>query len=124
DIRFGDRVDLNDSRQTTLEALEVQQQLRQMLDAGLNAVVLETSSHGLALQRVVGVDYDVAVFTNIAHEHLDFHKTIEAYREAKESRFDLTAVSAPKCVNKTAILHRDDPSYAYLRGRAIDRRLT
>jgi UDP-N-acetylmuramoyl-L-alanyl-D-glutamate--2,6-diaminopimelate ligase len=124
DIRIGDRVDLNDSRQTTLEALEVQQQLRQMLDAGLAAVVLETSSHGLALQRVVGVDYDVAVFTNIAHEHLDFHKTIEAYREAKASLIDLTAVSAPKGVNKTAILNRDDPSYAYLVGHAIDRRLT
>src|SRR5438067_5300021 len=124
DIRFGDQVDLNDSRQTTLEALEVQQQLRQMLDAGLSAVVLETSSHGLALQRVVGVEYDVAVFTNVAHEHLDFHKTIEAYREAKASLIDLTAVSAPKGVNKTAILNRDDPSYAYLRGRAIDRRLT
>src|SRR5207248_6885710 len=124
DIRFGDRVDLNDSRQTTLEALEVQQQLRQMLDAGLNAVVLETSSHGLALQRVVGVDYDVAVFTNIAHEHLDFHKTIEAYREAKASLIDLTAASADKGIAKTAVLNRDDPSYAYLVNRPIARRIT
>ncbi|TME22664.1 MAG: UDP-N-acetylmuramoyl-L-alanyl-D-glutamate--2,6-diaminopimelate ligase, partial [Chloroflexi bacterium] len=89
DIRYGDNVDLNDSRQTTLEALEIQEQLARMRDAGLKYVVIETSSHGLALQRVVGVDYDVATFTNIAHEHLDFHKTIEAYQEAKARLIDL-----------------------------------
>ncbi|HVH64485.1 MAG TPA: UDP-N-acetylmuramoyl-L-alanyl-D-glutamate--2,6-diaminopimelate ligase [Candidatus Acidoferrum sp.] len=124
DIRLGDTVDLNDSRQTTLEALEIQEQLARMRDAGLTHVVIETSSHGLALQRVVGVDYDVAVFTNIAHEHLDFHKTIEAYRDAKASLIDLTAVSATKGIPKTAVLNRDDPSYPYLRERSIARRIT
>ncbi len=124
DIRFGDAVDPNDSRQTTLEALEVQEQLARMRDAGLKYAVIETSSHGLALQRVVGVDYDVAVFTNIAHEHLDFHKTIEAYREAKAQLIDLTAGSARKGIDKTAVLNRDDPSYAYLVNRPIARRIT
>jgi UDP-N-acetylmuramoyl-L-alanyl-D-glutamate--2,6-diaminopimelate ligase len=124
DIRLGDAVDLNESRQTTLEALEVQQQLARMRDAGLTYAVIETSSHGLALQRVVGVDYDVAVFTNIAHEHLDFHKTIEAYREAKAQLIDLTAGSARKGIDKTAVLNRDDPSYAYLVNRPIARGIT
>jgi UDP-N-acetylmuramoyl-L-alanyl-D-glutamate--2,6-diaminopimelate ligase len=124
DIRFGDAVDPNDSRQTTLEALEVQEQLARMRDAGLKYAVIETSSHGLALQRVVGVDYDVAVFTNIAHEHLDFHKTIEAYREAKAQLIDLTAGSAHKGMDKTVVLNRDDPSYAYLINRPIARRIT
>ena len=124
DIRVGDAVDPNDSRQTTLEALEVQEQLARMREAGLKYAVIETSSHGLALQRVVGVDYDVAVFTNIAHEHLDFHKTIEAYREAKAKLIDLTAGSSPKDVEKTAVLNRDDPSYAYLVNRPIARRIT
>jgi UDP-N-acetylmuramoyl-L-alanyl-D-glutamate--2,6-diaminopimelate ligase len=124
DIRFGDAVDPNDSRQTTLEALEVQEQLARMRDAGLTYAVIETSSHGLALQRVVGVDYDIAVFTNIAHEHLDFHKTIEAYREAKAQLIDLTAGSARKSIDKTAVLNRDDPSYAYLVNRPIARRIT
>jgi len=124
DIRFGNAVDPNESRQTTLEALEVQQQLARMRDSGLKYAVIETSSHGLALQRVVGVDYDVAVFTNIAHEHLDFHKTIEAYREAKAQLIDLTAASARKGVEKTAVLNRDDPSYAYLVNRPIARRIT
>src|SRR6202171_817275 len=54
DIRFGDAVDPNESRQTTLEALEVQQQLARMRDSGLKYAVIETSSHGLALQRVGG----------------------------------------------------------------------
>ncbi len=124
DIRLGDAVDPNDSRQTTLEALEVQEQLARMRDAGLKFAVIETSSHGLALQRVVGVDYDVAVFTNIAHEHLDFHKTIEAYREAKAQLIDLTAGSARKGIDKTAVLNRDDPSYAYLVNRPIARRIS
>jgi UDP-N-acetylmuramoyl-L-alanyl-D-glutamate--2,6-diaminopimelate ligase len=95
-----------------------------MRDAGLKYAVIETSSHGLALQRVLGVDYDVAVFTNIAHEHLDFHKTIEAYREAKAQLIDLTAGSARKGIDKTAVLNRDDPSYAYLVNRPIARRIT
>ena len=124
DIRLGDAVDPNDSRQTTLEALEVQEQLARMRDAELKYAVIETSSHGLALQRVVGVEYDVAVFTNIAHEHLDFHKTIEAYREAKAQLIDLTAGSARKGIEKTAVLNRDDPSYAYLVDRPIARRIT
>jgi UDP-N-acetylmuramoyl-L-alanyl-D-glutamate--2,6-diaminopimelate ligase len=124
DIRLGDAVDLNDSRQTTLESLEVQEQLARMRDGGLKYAVIESSSHGLALQRVVGVDYDVAVFTNIAHEHLDFHKTIEAYREAKAQLIDLTAASARKGIGKTAVLNRDDPSYAYLVNRPIERQIT
>jgi UDP-N-acetylmuramoyl-L-alanyl-D-glutamate--2,6-diaminopimelate ligase len=124
DIRFGDAIGPNDSRQTTLEALEVQEQLARMRDSGLTYGVIETSSHGLALQRVLGVDYDVAVFTNIAHEHLDFHKTIEAYREAKATLIDLTNGSARKEIEKTAVLNRDDPSYAYLVNRPIARRIT
>lgn len=124
DIRVGPEVSANDSRQTTLEALEIQEQLARMRDAGIQDVVIETSSHGLALQRVAGCDYDVAVFTNIAHEHLDFHRTIEAYREAKAQLIDLTARSAGKGLAKTAVLNRDDPSYAYLVRRQISQQIT
>ncbi len=124
DIRVGGEVSANESRQTTLEALEIQEQLARMRDNGIQDVVIETSSHGLALQRVAGCDYDVAVFTNIAHEHLDFHRTIEAYREAKAQLIDLTARSAHKGLAKTAVLNRDDPSYAYLVRRQIAQRLS
>jgi len=124
DIRYGDAVDPNDSRQTTLEALEIQEQLAVMRDRGLRYAVIETSSHGLALQRVLGVDYDVAVYTNIAHEHLDFHRTREAYREAKAQLIDLTASAVAKGIAKTAVLNRDDPSYAYLSPKPIARQIS
>ena len=124
DIRVGAEISANETRQTTLEALEIQEQLAMMRDTGIHDVVIETSSHGLALQRVAGCDYDVAVFTNIAHEHLDFHRTIEAYREAKAHLIDLAAQSADKGLAKTAVLNRDDPSYAYLVQRPIAQRIS
>ncbi|TMD14093.1 MAG: hypothetical protein E6J00_06515, partial [Chloroflexi bacterium] len=124
DLRVDAQVLPNDSRQTTLEAPEIQAFLARARDARLRAAVLETSSHGLALHRVDACDYDLAVYTNITHEHLDFHGTFEAYREAKASLIDLTAASAPKGIAKTAVLNRDDPSYALLAQRPISRRLT
>lgn len=124
DLRTGTRVDPNDTRQTTQEALEIQRQLKQFHDAGICDAVIETSSHGLALHRVLGVEYDVAVFTNIAHEHLDFHHTPEAYREAKAHLIDLTSAAFDKGVPKTAVLNRDDPSYPYLLKHPIAHRLT
>src|SRR6185295_19197812 len=72
---------------TTPPAPEVQMYLRRMVDAGLTHCVLETTSHGLAQGRVNGVDYDVAVLTNITHEHLDFHGSFENYRAAKGRLF-------------------------------------
>ena len=53
-----------------------------MVAAGNRAAVVETTSHGLALDRVGGVAYDVAIFTNLTHEHLELHGTFEAYRDA------------------------------------------
>lgn len=64
---------------TTPEAPQVQQILRDLLDAGATDAVVESSSHALALDRVRGVDYDVAVWTNLTGEHLDFHGTMEQY---------------------------------------------
>ena len=124
DLRVGSAVDLNQSRQTTPEAPDLQEQLAMMRAAGIQVVVIETSSHGLALDRVTGCEYDLAVYTNIAHEHLDFHRTLDAYREAKARLIDLAAESLDKGVVKTAVLNRDDPSYAYLSRRPIARRLT
>src|SRR6185369_8579123 len=68
-------------------ALELQRLLREMVLAEREAVVIETSSHGLAAERVGSVAYDAAIFTNLSHEHLDFHGTFEAYRAAKLSLF-------------------------------------
>ena len=70
---------------TTPEAPVIQADLRRMVDAGDTFAVVETTSHGLALERVVEIAYDIAVFTNLTHEHLDLHGTYEAYVAAKRS---------------------------------------
>ncbi len=101
---------------TTPDALELQGYLARMVEAGMEYAVLETTSHGLEQQRTAAVDYDVAVLTNITHEHLDQHGTFEAYRQAKARLFRYLADSAHKPgVPKVSILNADDPSYSLLR---------
>ena len=78
---------------TTPEAPVIQADLRAMVDAGDRFAVVETTSHGLALERVAEVAYDIAVLTNITHEHLDLHGTYEAYVAAKRSLFSRLAIS-------------------------------
>jgi UDP-N-acetylmuramoyl-L-alanyl-D-glutamate--2,6-diaminopimelate ligase len=68
---------------TTPEALDIQRDLAAMVDAGDRAVVMEVSSHALDLGRVRGIDFDVVAFTNLTQDHLDYHKTIEDYFNAK-----------------------------------------
>lgn len=75
------------TERTTPESFEVQHLFRQMADAGCTHVVMETSSHALALDRVYGVRYQVGIFTNLTQDHLDFHKTMEAYCDAKAILF-------------------------------------
>jgi UDP-N-acetylmuramoyl-L-alanyl-D-glutamate--2,6-diaminopimelate ligase len=101
---------------TTPGAIEVQGYLRQMVDAGLTHCILETTSHGLAQHRVSACDFDLAVVTNITHEHLDYHGSFEAYRAAKARLFLDLSSSAEKefAPPKTAILNMDDASYPYL----------
>src|SRR6266516_4455345 len=104
----------NATRQSTLEALEVQQYLRRMLDADVTHAVIEATSHGLELQRVRGCNFDVGVVTNITHEHLDFHKTLDNYRRAKARLFEMLEPGRDKGLGTqpAAILNRDDVSYA------------
>lgn len=99
---------------TTPDALAVQGYLARMVAAGLTHCVLEVTSHGLAQQRVTGCEFDIAVVTNVTHEHLDYHKTYENYRAAKGQLFASLATAYKKGVNKTAILNRDDQSFPYL----------
>jgi UDP-N-acetylmuramoyl-L-alanyl-D-glutamate--2,6-diaminopimelate ligase len=107
----------NTTRQSTLEALEIQQLLREFLDKGATHAVIEATSHGLELQRVYGCDFDVGVVTNITQEHLDFHKTVEAYRRAKARLFEMLDAERTKRVetHPVAVLNRDDSSYEILK---------
>ena len=76
------------TERTTPESFEVQALLAQMRDAGCTHAVMEVSSHAISLDRVAGMVYDVAAFTNLTEDHLDFHKTMEAYCDAKAELFN------------------------------------
>ena len=75
------------TERTTPESLELQELFAKMRDAGCTHVVMEVSSHALTLHRVGGVRFDVAAFTNLTEDHLDFHKTMDAYCDAKAELF-------------------------------------
>lgn len=77
----------NTSKMTTLKASELQRYLAQCVAAGCDYAVIETTSHALDQNRVAGIYYDVVAITNITHDHLDYHKTMEAYQKAKEKLF-------------------------------------
>jgi UDP-N-acetylmuramoyl-L-alanyl-D-glutamate--2,6-diaminopimelate ligase len=110
--RIGGVQAANEAHATTPEAPELQRALRAMAVAGDRAAVVETTSHGLALNRVDGIAYDAAILTNLTHEHLELHGTWEAYRDAKLSLFERLAPHVPKAHGwpATAIVNADDPS--------------
>jgi len=109
---------------TTPDALQVQGYLARMVEAGMEYAVLETTSHGLAQHRVAACDFDVAVLTNITHEHLDYHKTYESYQEAKARLFrSLTGSFRKPGTPKTSILNADDPSFEHFRQIPAERHL-
>ncbi len=100
---------------TTPDPPEIQSYLDMMVKSGATHAVLEVTSHGLAQHRVAGCDFDIAVVTNITHEHLDFHGSIEAYRQSKARLFrELSRSHRKPGVPKIAVLNRDDDSYVYL----------
>ncbi len=102
---------------TTPDAHDVQRYLAKMVESGLTHVILETTSHGLAQHRVDASQYDIAVVTNITHEHLDEHGSYENYRAAKGRLFELLAdtVNKPQGNPRLGVLNLDDQkSYGYL----------
>ncbi len=110
---------------TTPDAPEVQRYLAQMVAAGTTHAVLEATSHGLAQHRVTGCEFDVAVVTNVTHEHLDYHGDWEHYLEAKARLFTgLTTAARKPGVPKAAVLNADDASFRRLQQVEADRRLS
>jgi len=93
------------SYRTTPESLELFGMLAQMRDAGCRQAAMEVSSHGIDQQRVLGMQFGVAVFTNLTRDHLDYHKTLEAYFEVKSRLFNGGTGGAPRA----AAINVDDP---------------
>ena len=90
---------------TTPEALDLQRLFRETVDSGGTEVVMEVSSHALAQQRTYGIPFDVAVFTNLTRDHLDYHKSMEEYFSAKRILFAGDGTAAPRL----AVVNGDDP---------------
>ena len=88
---IGDDITPQAEHITTAQAGKLQKKLREFVDAGVEWAVVETSSHSLAQHRVWGLPYEIAVVTNITHEHLDYHGTFEKYVEAKRRLFKITS---------------------------------
>lgn len=105
---------------TTPDAPDMQRYLSQMVAAGLTHVVLEVTSHGLAQYRADACEFDVAVLTNITHEHLDYHGSYEDYRSAKARLFSSLGSTRHKIQGnpRKAVLNRDDSSFEYLSQQA------
>jgi UDP-N-acetylmuramoyl-L-alanyl-D-glutamate--2,6-diaminopimelate ligase len=93
---------------TTPESLDLQELLAQMTGAGCKAAVMEVSSHALAQERTRGLEWDVAVFTNLTQDHLDFHETMANYFEAK-ARLFTGLTSQPNKKEAKAVINIDDP---------------
>ena len=93
---------------------DLQKILNTMVQEGLEYVILETTSHGLDQHRVTGIKYEFAVFTNVSHEHLDYHKTYEKYLKAKSKLIRYTKKEG------TIVLNRDDQSFKFLCDLASD----
>jgi UDP-N-acetylmuramoyl-L-alanyl-D-glutamate--2,6-diaminopimelate ligase len=109
---------------TTPDSPDVQCYLAEMVAAGMEVAVLEATSHGLEQHRVSACDFDVAAVTNVTHEHLDIHGSLEAYQQAKALLFHHLAAGYRKPgVPKVAVLNADDDSYRYLRPIQADRHL-
>jgi len=106
--------DLNAIDNTTPDALELHQLLAKFRTAGAQAIAMEVSSHGLDQGRVNGVAFDCALFTNLTHDHLDYHGTLAAYAEAKARLFGAPGLAA-------AVLNLDDPFGAQLAQRVAAR---
>ncbi|HQI16758.1 MAG TPA: UDP-N-acetylmuramoyl-L-alanyl-D-glutamate--2,6-diaminopimelate ligase, partial [Bacillota bacterium] len=96
--QIGDKIYI--SSRTTPEALDLQCLFREMADSDVDYAVMEVSSHSLELGRVEGCNFKIGIFTNLTQDHLDFHKTIENYRNAKKKLFYM--------VNGTSIINIDD----------------
>jgi len=93
------------SERTTPESFELQKLFAEMLEKGCTHVVMEVSSHSLVLDRVAGIHFDTAIYTNLTQDHLDFHGTMENYADAKKMLFSMCDCA---CINE------DDPWSGYM----------
>lgn len=119
---FGDEIAPTGLHVTTPGAPRLQAYLAKMVEAGITHCILEMTSHGLAQGRLNGVDIDVAVMTNVTHEHLDYHGNWQNYRDAKALMFNMLSRSWRKReIPKLSVINADDRSADFFSAIPADR---
>ena len=113
-IRIGDAPTIELPHQTTPESSLVQQYLREMVDAGIRVALIETTSHGLAMHRLDTTRFTIAGVTNVTREHLEYHRTIEAYRRAKAILLERVGAEGG-----VVVINADDPGAMAIRTYAV-----
>jgi len=106
-----------ETRRTTPESLDLQRLLFHMAERGIEYAVMEVSSHAVALKRVVGTEFDVAVFTNLTQDHLDFHASLEEYAATK-AQFIASVTPDGVKPRKAVVLNMDDPRAQFMQAHA------
>lgn len=110
-MRMGDYTE--EVKNTTPESLELQRMFSLMLERGATHACIEASSHALELGRVWGCQVKTAIFTNLTQDHLDYHQTMENYRDAKSLLFSQLGNTYSDKHHRFAILNKDDPQYEF-----------
>jgi UDP-N-acetylmuramoyl-L-alanyl-D-glutamate--2,6-diaminopimelate ligase len=109
--------DLKKTQHTTPDPVELHSQFKMMVDSGCRGVVMEVSSHAVRQHRTWGLDFDVGILTNVTHDHLDYHKTIEDYRAAKEEFCQSLTAEGRKKPDGTLVYSSDDEIAREIGGR-------
>ena len=124
-VKIGEVEEKNKTHKTSLLPFDLQRYLRQMVDAGCEYAVVETASHGIAQNRVWGIPYDVAVITNLTPEHLDYHGSMEHYRDTKARLFSELMSSKKKVgVAKTIVVNTDDEYFDHFVNFDAEKKMT
>lgn len=124
-FRVGERSWANTTKITTMGPFFLQKMLRDMVNEHCTHAVLEVSSHSILQNRVWGINFDTAVFTNITEEHVDYHGGFDNYLRTKGLLFDRLNRSARKPhIQKVSILNKDDPNFDYFDQFLVDKQYT
>lgn len=120
EMRIGDEIFPVEN--TTPEPITLQQSFKEMVDKEVDVAIIEVSSHALELARVAGCDFNIAAFTNLTQDHLDFHKTLDAYLQAKAKLFSRLGNTYDH--TKYAVLNVDDVAYKAFESATVMQILT
>ncbi len=124
-FQVGDDKWVNASKQSTVSPFKLQKLLRRMADEGCKYAVLEVTSHAVTQSRIFGINFDVAVLTNIMQDHIEYHGSFNAYLNAKGGLFERVSKGARKSgIPKVTIVNADDKYFSYFDQFAADRKVS